>query len=104
MRVLGVQEGAPLSWNTVSTVSSMEVDVDVVREDAELVPKNPCKIIFSWYGDQYGTMKRRRGDVQGHFGANITVSLQLWISTVRPLFYLPPSAASVPLISAVVKD
>jgi len=46
----------------------MKVDVAVVREGAQLVPKDPYKICVSWYGDQYGTMKRRRGDVEGHCG------------------------------------
>jgi len=104
MRVLGVKEGAPIAWNAVSTVSSMKVDVAVVREDTQLVSKDPYKIFVSWYGDQYGTMKRRRGDVEGHYGAYTSVSLDFRSSTVRPLFYLPPGAASAPLIAAVVKD
>jgi len=104
MRVLGVQEGAPIAWNAVSTVSSMKVDVAVVREDAQLVSQDPCKILVAWYGDQYGTMKRRRGDVERHYGAYTSVSLDFRSSTVRPLFYLPPGAASAPLIAAVVKN
>jgi len=82
----------------------MKVDVAFVRENAQLVPKDPYKILLSWYGDQYGTMKRRRGDVEGHYGAYTSVSLHFRSSTVRPLFYLPPGTASAPLIAAVVKD
>jgi len=104
MRVLGVQEGAPIAWNAVSTVSSIKVDVAVVREDAALVPKDVYKIVVSWYGDQYGTVKRRRGDVEGHYGSYTSVSLDFRPSTVRPLCYLPPGAASAPLISVVVMD
>jgi len=104
MGVLGVQEGAPVAWNAVSTVSSMKVDVAVVREDAQLVSKDAYKIVVSWYGDQYGTMKRRRGDVEGHYGAYTSVSLDFRSSTVRSLYNFPPGAASAPLIAAIVKD
>ena len=104
MRVLGVQERASIAWNAVSTVSSMKEDVAVVREDAQLVSKDPYKILVSWYGDLYGTMKRRRGGVEGHYGGYASVSLVFRSSTVRPLFYLPPGAASAPLIAAVVED
>ena len=69
MRVLGCQRGAPTACNAVFSVSSMKVGVAVVREGAQLVPKDPYKMYVSWFGDQYGTMKRRRGDVEGHCGA-----------------------------------
>jgi len=49
-------------------------------------------------------MKRRRGDVEGHYGAYKSVSLDVRSSTVRLLFFLPPGAASAPLIAAVFKD
>ena len=104
MRVLGCQEGASIIWNAVSGVCSMKVYIAVVREDAQLVPTDPYKIFVSWYGDQYGTMERRHGDVEGHYGACTSVSLDFRSSTVRRLFYLPPGAASAPLIAAVVKD
>jgi len=82
----------------------MKVDVAVVRGDAQLVWKDPYKILVSWYGAQYGTTKRRRGYFEAHYGAYTSVSLDFRSSTVRPLFYLPPGAASVPLIAAVVMD
>jgi len=66
--------------------------------------KDPYTIYLSLYGDEFSVYERRRGSLEGYYGAYTSLALADRSFFVRPLFYLPPGACPEPLIARIVDD
>jgi len=66
--------------------------------------KDPHVAYATWFADEYGVLKRRRGDIEVHYGSYTSFCLKDRQYSVRPLFYLPPRADAGPLVLRIVED
>jgi len=61
-------------------------------------------LYVSLYVDEFSVYKRRRGSLEGYYGAYTCLSIKDCAFSVRPLYYLPPGANPEALLKRVVED
>ena len=84
------------------------IAIEVAEEAPPAADHFPDKDLYtryvSLYGDELSVYQRRRGSLEGYFGAYTSLALADRSISVRPLFHLPPGACPEPLIARIVDD
>ena len=92
------------SWSLLTAVKPFELNqVPEISQDG-LKEKDPHTLYVLLYGDEFSVYKRRRGSLEGYYGAYTSRSLDERAFSVRPLFHLPPGANPDALLRHVVED
>jgi len=92
------------SWTALTAPVPIELAEEAPPAADELPEKDPYTIYLSLYGDEFSVYKRRRGSLEGYYGAYTSLTLADRSFSVRPHFYLPPGACPEPLIARIVDD
>ena len=92
------------SWTLLTAEKPIELTQVAEQNEDELPEKDPHTLYVSLYADEFSVYKRRRGSLEGYYGAYTSLSLHDRAFSVRPLFYLPPGANPEALLKRVVED
>ena len=92
------------SWLKLCSATQITLSSSSVEVAEQMPAKDPHVVYASWFADEYGVLKRRRGDIEGHYGSYTSFCLKDRQYSVRPLFYLPPGADARPLVLRIVED
>ena len=92
------------SWSALTSLRPLELLQAEEPPECALPEKDPYTLYVSLYGDEFNVYKRRRGSLEGNYGAYTSLSIKDRAFSVRPLFYLPPGANPDALLKRVVED
>jgi len=105
--VLAVKASAMMernSWSALTSLRPLELSQAAEPPECALPKEDPYTLYVSFYGDEFNVYKRRRGSLEGYYGAYTSLSIKDRAFSVRPLFYLPPGANPDALLKRVVDD
>jgi len=92
------------SWTVLTAPIPIELAEEAPPAADDLPEKDPYTIYLSLYGDEFSVYKRRRGTLEGYYGAYTSLALADRSFSVRPLFYFPSGACPEPWIARTVDD
>jgi len=92
------------SWTALTALIPTELAEEAPPAADDLPEKDPYTIYLSLYCDEFSVYKRRRGSLDGYYGAYTSLALADRSFSVRPLLYLPPGAFPEPLTARIVDD
>jgi len=92
------------SWSASTSLRPLEVYEAAEPPECDLPKKGPYTLYVSLYGDEFNVCKRRRGSLEGCYGAYTPLSIKDRAFSVRPLFYLPRGANPDAPLKRVVED
>jgi len=92
------------SWSALTSLSPLELPQAAEPSECALPEKDPYTLYVSLCGDEFNGNKRRRGSLEGYYGAYTSLSIKDRAFSVRRLFYLPPGANPDALLKRVVED
>ena len=92
------------SWSALQSLRPLELFQESEPPECAMPQKDPYTLYVSLYGDEFNVYKRRRGSLEGYYGAYTSLSIKDRAFSVRPLFYLPPGANPDALLKRVVED
>jgi len=102
--VCGV-EGATQTgcWARLCSVSDMRLITPAAPRSGVAAQFDPHVVFIGLNGDEFGVLKRRRGDLVGYYGCYF-LALEDRAACISPLYYLPPGADAGPLVRLVAQD
>jgi len=92
------------SWSALASLWPLELSQAAEPPQCAPPEKDPYTVYVSLYGDEFNVYKRRRGSLEGYYGAYTSLSIEHRAFSVRPLFYLPSGANPDALLKRVVED